>query len=258
MELPIKNHKRKTMHPAYQQVAHRPWPLPTRRPLLSQVWNNLLFIHWRMDLGQVRQVVPEPLEIDTFNGEAWIAIVPFDMKGVTFYGLPPISKLSDFPEINVRTYVKFDNKPGVWFFSLDVPSKLAVWSARTFFHLPYRYAEVDVTEQGERIHYQHKMNDNIEFEAYYHPTDPADAKTDSFETWATERYCLYCQSKAGHIYRTEVQHPKWPLYKAELNLVSNRLLKNWHVGEQHPSVLFSKHIDVLAYTPERIKTQATV
>lgn len=254
MERHIKHHRyqAKLKHPAYRQVEHRPWPLPQKRPLLSQVWRNLLFIHWEVDLEQIRKAIPKPLEIDTFDGKAWIAIVPFDMQGVTFYGLPSVSWLSDFPEINVRTYVKLGEKPGVWFFSLDVPSKLAVWSARTFFHLPYRYASVETIEKSGSIHYRHRIRDTIHFEAHYRPTDPVEAKAGSFEIWATERYCLYCQSKAGSIYRTEVQHPQWPLYTADFDLINNTLLGNWHVGNPHPSVLFSKHIDVLAYAPERI------
>lgn len=238
-------------HPALEQVDHRPWPLPDRRPLLSQVWQNLLFIHWEVDFKEIRDAIPQVLEVDVFNGKAWIAIVPFDMKKVTFNGMPSISSLSDFPEINVRTYVKYKGKPGVWFFSLDVPSRFAVWGARTFFHLPYRHAAIDVTERGDKIHYKHRMA-TAEFEARYWPVHLKRLWSDVFATWATERYCLYCQSKRGQLYRTEVQHQKWPLHRAEVEISKNTLLDNWEVGHQHPIVLFSKHIDVLAYTPEHL------
>ena len=133
-EHPLSRYRYK--HPAFKQLDHRPWRLPQRRPLLSQVWKNLLFLHWEVDYDKVRAATPESLEIDRFDGKAWIAVVPFDMNQVTFYGFPALSYLSNFPEINVRTYVKRDGKPGVWFFSLDVPSQFAIWAARTFFELP--------------------------------------------------------------------------------------------------------------------------
>lgn len=244
--------QRSANHPALKQLNHRPWLLPKKRPLLSQIWQNLLFIHWEVSFEQLRSVVPESLEIDTYDGKAWIAIVPFDMKKVTFNGIPPVPMLSDFPEINVRTYVKHGEKPGVWFFSLDVPSKFAVWTARTFFHLPYRYAKVRVTEGDDGIHYEHSM-ETAAFTARYKPVFTDSYNDSSFETWATERYCLYCKSRAGNLYRTEVQHQKWPLQKAEIDMQTNTLLDNWDLGSQHPSVLFSKHIDVLAYAPERLR-----
>ena len=238
-------------HPALKELRHRPWPLPKKRPLLSQVWQNLLFIHWEVSLKQVQAAVPKTLEIDTYDGKAWIAIVPFDMKKVTLNGIPPISALSDFPEINVRTYVKHKGKPGVWFFSLDVPSKIAVWIAQRFFHLPYRYAHIEVIERDNAIYYQHKMGKSA-FTAHYKPIRVAPVSETSFETWATERYCLYCKSKKGHLYRTEVQHQKWPLQQAEIDIQTNTLLDTWDLGLRHPSVLFSKHLDVLAYAPERL------
>lgn len=235
-------------HPAFRQTDHRPWPLPTKSWLLCQRWLNLAFIHWEINPAQIRAQIPAELEIDLYDGKAWIAVVPFDMKGVTLRGLPAVSFVSDFPEINVRTYVEHEGKKGVWFFSLDAPKKFAVWTARAFFHLPYRHAEVEVIERGQSIEYSHKM-DHCAFEASYQPIGACNNDKDSFESWATERYCLYCQSKRGQVYRTEVQHPKWPLEKAEISIRQNTLLNSFEIGEQHPSVLFSKSIDVVAYPP---------
>lgn len=243
--------QRSSNHPALKQLNHRPWPLPKKRPLLSQIWQNLVFIHWEVSFEQIRTAVPEPLEIDTYDGKAWIAIVPFDMKKVTLKGGPSVAGLSDFPEINVRTYVQYAGKPGIWFFSLDIPSKFAVWAARTFFHLPYRYGKVRVTERNDGIHYQHNV-DKAGFTAHYKPVQLISKNASSFETWATERYCLYCKSKRGHLYRTEVQHQAWPLQQAEIDIQKNTLLENWDLGSSHPSILFSKHLDVLAYAPERL------
>jgi uncharacterized protein len=214
--------------------------------LLSQRWLNLAFIHWEIDPAQLRSKIPAQLEIDLHEGKAWIAIVPFDMKGVTFRGLPAVSVFSDFPEVNVRTYVEYEGKKGVWFFSLDVPKQFAVWTARTFFHLPYRRAKVDVVEQDPSVYYSHQMN-HCAFEAIYKPTQTCNWDKNSFEIWATERYSLYCQSKRGQLYRTEVHHPQWPLEKAEISIKRNTLLNDFEIGDQHPSVLFSRSLDVVAY-----------
>ena len=239
------------MHPAFSQIDHRPWPLPEQSWLLKQRWLNLLFVHWEVDPDYLRKQIPEPLEIDTHGGKAWIALVPFDMKDVSLKYVPPMGPLSDFPEINVRTYVEYQGKPGVWFFSLDVPKRIPVWIARSCFHLPYRYGSVAIAEEAGRFTYTHQC-EKESFVATYQGLAPVNPEPGSFEDWATERYCLYCASKRGQIYRTEVQHPKWPLQKAELDIHTNSLLHPFPTGDAHPSVLFSKHLEVVAYPPQKI------
>lgn len=240
-------------HPAFAQTDHRPWPLPDKSYLLKQIWLDLAFIHWEVPYEQLRTRIPKPLEIETFAGKAWLGIVPFDMQGVTFRGLPAIPALSDFPEINVRTYVKYGDKPGVWFFSLDVPNPIAVWAARTFFNLPYRRAQVSIKQpEAGVINYTHRLP-GASFKATYRPIAAPTYSHDSFARWATERYCLYCQSQQGNLYRTAVQHPQWLLQAAELTIHENTLLNDFDIGPQHPTVLFSKRQDVVAYTPERIQ-----
>ncbi len=238
-------------HPAFQQTSHRPWPLPAGKWLLTQTWLDLAFIHWEIDYDDLRARIPAELEIDTYDRKAWIAIVPFDMKGVTFRGCPKWSPLSDFPEINVRTYVTYQGKPGVWFFSLDIPKKFAVWAARTFFHLPYRFGGVSTSDYSGTIQYESQVKDEF-FKATYCPVGKSTWDPSSFEKWSTERYCLYCQSKHGTLYRTEVHHAEWPLEVANLDVDRNSLLTNFKIKERHPSVLFSKRIDVVAYPPERL------
>lgn len=239
------------MHPAFKQTDHRPWPLPSQKWLLNQQWLNLLFVHWEIDAAFLRSLIPQPLEVDKFEDKAWLAIVPFDMKAVTLRNIPPLAPLSNFPEINVRTYVKYQDKPGVWFFSLDVPKLIPVWIARSCFHLPYRYAQVEFTESDNQIAYSHEYQSE-QFQANYRGLENLDAKKATFEHWATERYCLYCQNKRGRLIRTEVQHPKWPLQKAELTIKKNSLISPFPIGTQHPSVLFSKKLDVVAYPPKII------
>lgn len=238
-------------HPAFSQTDHRPWPLPKKNWLLTQTWLNLAFIHWEIDYGDLRSRVPAELDIDIFDGKAWIAIVPFDMKGVTLRGCPKLSFLSDFPEINVRTYVTYQGKPGVWFFSLDVPKRFAVWTARTFFHLPYRFADVSIADCAGEIEYKSQTRSET-FKATYRPTKVENWDSGSFEKWSTERYCLYCQNNRGSLFRTEVHHPEWPLEVADLKIEKNTLLAPFHTKNRHPSVLFSKQIEVVAFPPERL------
>jgi uncharacterized protein YqjF (DUF2071 family) len=213
---------------------------------MRQQWLDLLFLHWPVSVEALRDRIPPQLEIDTFDGQAWLGIVPFNMKGVTARGCPAPSALCDFPEINVRTYVKRDGKPGVWFFSLDVPSALAVWGARTFFHLPYFQAEVHTSREDDTVHYSFRRGDLI-FDASYRPIEDTSPVDDPFSHWATARYCLYCQNTRGRLFRGEIQHALWPLQRAELDIRHNTLLNGFPVGERHPSILFSRSIDVLIY-----------
>ena len=136
-----------------KHTAHRPWPLPASPWLLKMSWHDLLFLHWPVDVAALRPHIPERLEIDTFDGVAWLGVVPFRMSGVGPRFVPSVPGVSTFPEINLRTYVRANGKPGVWFFSLDVTKRLAVLIARGAFHLPYFKAEMNVREEDGWIHY---------------------------------------------------------------------------------------------------------
>src|ERR1700674_1035433 len=113
-----------------RNVVHRPWPLPAGQAVMTQSWPDLLFAHWPVDAEKLRALIPERLEIDTFDGRAWLAVVPFRMTNVRLRGTPAVPWLSAFPELNMRTYVTYDGEPGVWFFSLDAGNSLAVAIAR--------------------------------------------------------------------------------------------------------------------------------
>ena len=129
-------------HPALADTAHRPWPPPARSWGLAMVWHDLLFAHWPLGPQALRDLIPPDLEIDTYEGRAWLGIVPFRMSGVRVRGLPPLLGTGAFPELNVRTYVRIGERPGVWFFSLDAASPLGVRVARRVFGLPYQDAHL--------------------------------------------------------------------------------------------------------------------
>lgn len=233
-------------HPAFHQTSHRPWPLPDRPWILQQEWLDLLFLHWEIDPAELRPLIPKALEIDTFHHKTYLGVVPFSMRGVAPRGCPKPGFLSDFPEINVRAYVIHNDKPGVWFFSLDIPHRLPVWIARSFFHLPYFRAKMRVEKASGSTHYQSRYLHRA-FDATYKGLEPLSPAPDSFETWATERYCLYSQDRRGQVYRGEIQHPPWPLQRARHDIRTNTMLDGFPVGPLHPSALFSARLPVVAY-----------
>lgn len=187
---------------------------------MHQSWGKLLFMHWRIEEKLIRPLIPKDLEIDTFDGSAWIGIIPFTMWDIRAFPpfLPPVPGLSAMHELNVRTYVHFDRVPGVWFFSLDCNSSVAVMAARTFFHLPYYNADIKLNQDGKRIDYALNRTENppAEFDASWKISDsPRYAQPGSLEFFLTERYCLYSEHN-GDLYRSRVYHEPWPLQKTSL------------------------------------------
>ena len=224
--------------------------MPPRPWIGQQAWLDLAFIHFEADPAILRALIPCGLDLELFDGKAWIGLVPFRMEGVTGRGLPAPSFLCDFPEFNVRTYVTNGKKPGVWFFSLDVPSRLAVWVARRFFHLPYFRAAIHTECEFGKYDYCIRRDEHV-FEASYLPGAPVSVTAGSFANWATERYCLYSQSVDGRLFRGEIQHPKWPLRSAQLEIRANSFSRI-PLGRQHPDVYFSPRVDVVIWPLEQI------
>jgi uncharacterized protein YqjF (DUF2071 family) len=203
---------------------------PEGQPVMHQDWGKLLFMHWRMEEDKLRPLIPERLTIDTFDGSPWIAITPFTMWDIRAFPpfLPPVPGLSSMHELNVRTYVHLDNVPGVWFFSLDANSAVAVLSARTFFYLPYFNAEMELEQEGKTIDYSSRRTDSpkAKFDAtwkigetlpYSHPG--------SLEFFLTERYCLYTSHKQK-LYRARIFHQPWPLQKASLSSFDSTMIES--------------------------------
>lgn len=239
-------------HPSLVETDHRPSALPEKPWIMRQVWRDLLFLHWPVDPDVLQSTLPDGLEVDTYEGKAWLGVVPFDMEGVTPRGCPAPSAVSDFPELNLRTYVKRNGVPGVWFYSLDVNKALPVWAANTFFHLPYFKAKMHLEREGDVIHYTHQRG-SLAFEATYSPQgDPIAYPKDSFETWSTSRYCLFAQSKWGRFFRGDIHHAPWSLQPAKVEIHTNTFLQDFPVGEMHPSALFSKELHVVVYPLERV------
>ncbi|WP_226669777.1 YqjF family protein [Metabacillus litoralis] len=236
---------------------HRPWPIPRKPWVMKQTWEHLLFAHWKIDLDLIKPYIPDSLEIDTFNGEAWIAVVPFDMRNIRLRYLPEIPFTSRFPEINVRTYVTKNGKPGVYFFSLDAANFLAVQVANTFFYLPYYYAHISCSKDKETINYYSnrlKQKRNYEFSASYKPiSETFFAQKGTLEHWLTERYCLYTTNN-NKLFISEIAHDPWPLQHAEATINCNTMIpiSGFQSEQNKPLLHYSKGVDVILWGIEKI------
>ena len=183
-------------------IGHRPWAVPDRPWAMRMRWCDLLFAHWAVDASVLRKLIPAGLELDLFQGRAYVGVVPFRMQGVTPRWLPAAPGLDAFPELNLRTYVTVGGRPGVWFFSLDAGQKLAVRIARRFFHLPYFDARFEIQRQGSTVEYSavrtHRNAPAASFRASYRAIgDVFHSAPGTLEAWLTERYCLYAANTAG-------------------------------------------------------------
>ena len=193
-------------HAILTETAHRPWPMPEGPWLMSQTWNDLLFAHWPVAKDRLRELVPPPFELDLFDGEAWLAVVPFTMTNVVPRFVPALPWISAFPELNVRTYVRAGDKPGVFFFSLDAGNAVAVGAARALLNLPYFRADMKVTADDTVNYSSRRLAGAAEFRARFRARGnlrtPAPG---SLEYFLTERYCLYAVDHQARPYRLDIQ-----------------------------------------------------
>ena len=197
------------------ETLHRPWPLPDGPWIMTQSWHDLLFAHWPVEIDLLREKIPPGLELDRFDNRAWLGIIPFHMTNVAPRGVPSLPWVSAFPELNVRTYVTREGRPGVFFFSLDAGNPLAVTVARTMFHLPYFNAEMEIEHDGAWVSYSSRRSDEgfaAALQTRYRPIGPVQApQPGTFEHFLTERYCLYTVDDSFHLRRLDIHHLPWPL-----------------------------------------------
>lgn len=236
-------------------TAHRPWPAPSSPWVMTMSWVDLLFAHWPVDPEHIARHLPEGLEVDTFEGDAWLSVVPFEMDNTMPRGLTWWPRPMRFAELNVRTYVtQRGQKPGVWFFSLDAASHAAVLGARTTFYLPYFDADMEIERTGDQVEFRsertHAGARSAAFSASYGPTGPVEyAAQGSLEHWLSARYCLYSQDTAGQVYRADVTHPRWPLRPARADIHQNTLGDAFGFDLSGPpaAVQFVDQIDVVSW-----------
>jgi uncharacterized protein YqjF (DUF2071 family) len=239
-------------------TTHRPWPPPMSPWVMTQRWNDLLFLHYAVAPELLRPLVPESLALDLYDQSAWLSITPFFLDHLRAHGSPGIPVVSRFPELNVRTYVTYQSKPGVFFFSLDAGNLSAVWGARVFYRLPYWKASMKIKGRGsDRIEYSSKRERGprpAEFRGSYSPTGAAfHAVHGSIRHFLSERYCLYAFNR-GRLYRANIHHLPWCLQEAEYEIEENTMASAAGIELPPKPELanFSRELKVLVWAPERL------
>jgi len=242
-----------------EEIEHRPWPMPARPWIMTQTWHDLLFAHWPVDKVRLASMLPGALHLELYDGEAWLGIVPFHMTNVAPRGVPSLPWVSAFPELNVRTYVRVDEKPGVYFFSLDAGSPLAVAAARALFHLPYFGATMSVDRGDGRIRYRSRRNGSArvpaELVVSYTPIGSMfNAKVGTLEYFLTERYCLYTLDDDSRPLRLDIHHRPWPLQRADAVFQVNTMAEaaGLSLPERAPLLHFAKRQDTVAWPLQRV------
>jgi uncharacterized protein YqjF (DUF2071 family) len=215
---------------------------------MGQTWEDLLFAHWRVPVDSLRPLVSKHVEVQEHDGSAWLGITPFQVTGLRLRGLLPLPRVSRFLEVNVRTYVTDGERPGIWFFSLDAASRLAVEAARSGYKLPYFHARMRCARVGEWTAYESARSgaSAVVFAGRYRPVgDVFAARPGTLEFFLTERYCLYTEDR-GRLARAEIHHGPWPLQRAEAELELNTMAPV-ELPDADPHLLFSARQDVVLW-----------
>jgi uncharacterized protein YqjF (DUF2071 family) len=240
------------------KTSHRPWPPPTGPWSLTMRWHDLLFLHWPVQAELIRPLIPEGLELDTFDGSAWIGIVAFRMSRVRPRHFPRFAALA-FPEISVRTYVWSPGRSGVWFFSLEAANRLAVRVARMLYRLPSYDARITVKSEHGTVHYTSSRIDRAgrraEFSASCRPTGSVyRSAPETIDRWVTDRYCLYAMDRADRLGYVEIHHAPWPLQLAQVDLRVNTMAQPLEIDlpSSPPLAHFAGYLEVVAWPFVRI------
>ena len=195
---------------------------------MGQTWRDLLFAHWEVGSDELAPLVPAPLELDEYDGSAWLGITPFEVTGLRPRGGPPPPIVSRFLELNVRTYVRWQDQPGILFFSLDCTSAAAVAAARRGYRLPYFRASASIERRGAEVRFTLGRRASggaspATWRARYCSTGPRlPIAEGSLERWLTERYCLYVV-EGGRVLRGDIHHRPWPLQPARAEIDENTM-----------------------------------
>jgi len=199
-----------------QSISHRPWTLPNGRWSYYQEWNNALFLHWKVSTEELTKLIPCNILVDTFNGESWVSLVAFTMEKIRPRLLPSVSTISDFHEINVRTYLTQDNKQGVYFLNIEAQKQVSTFVAKLLSGLPYEKATIDRQTKGKtQIYIAANKSKGFQLDVTFKIGQKIKVKSE-LDNWLTERYCLYLD-KGNELYRYEIHHKPWELHHVEIS-----------------------------------------
>ncbi|MDH3681016.1 MAG: DUF2071 domain-containing protein [Acidimicrobiia bacterium] len=232
---------------------------PVARPVMTQHWADVVFLHWRYPPAAVQRLLPAGVEVDTHDGSAWVGLVPFSMERLGLPGLPPFPLFGAFPEVNVRTYVHSGPRRGVWFFSLDIDKVLPTAVARFAYRLPYCYGRAKHTRIGEIVSSRAdrrwpRTAEVAKADIEIRTGAPLDAQ-DDLTRFLTSRWGLISASRRGRLRYAPVEHPPWPLYRGEVIRLDESLVTATGLPAPHsgPYVLWSPGVDVRVGRPKRIE-----
>jgi uncharacterized protein len=221
---------------------------------MFQSWRDLLFAHWPVPAETLRPLVPPELILEEFDGSAWVSLTPFLLSGLRLRLTPPLPGISEFPEMNFRTYVRVGDRSGIYFFSLDAGNALAVAGARAGYRLPYFRADMRIERHGEWVRYHSRRRDpsGATFTARYRPTGPPSfARTGTLDAFLSERYALFTVLRSGTVLCGEIHHPPWSLQPAEVEIERNSVPRSFGLElSEHPvRVRYSRRQDTLIWLP---------
>ncbi|MEZ5962441.1 MAG: DUF2071 domain-containing protein [Planctomycetota bacterium] len=246
-------------HPALQTLSHRPFPLAPGPWVMAMRWLDLAFLHWPVSAAVLRPLLPADLEVDERDGSAWLGVVPFRMSGVRARGLPPLPGTGAFPELNVRTYVRHRGLPGVWFFSLDAASRVAVRAARAWFRLPYFDARMQCERPHEdtvryRSERTHTGAPAATFHARWWATAAlASPRRGTLAAWLVERYALFTTARDGSVRVGHIHHEPWQLAPAEVEVQECEMTRGCGFELSGAPILMhaAAPVAVVAWAPRR-------
>lgn len=242
---------------------HRPFELPEGSWVMRQVWHDLLFAHWPIEKELITPHIPKDLQLDLWQGAAWVTISPFYIRPLHIRWLPPPPFVRSFLEFNMRTYVTYKNRPGIYLLSVDASSRLAVEAAR-FAGLPYLNADMSMKQRDGMFYYtserKDKRGESASFKGIYYPTSSEvfHASHDSQLYWLTERYRLYTQKRNGVMLAIDIHHIPWPLQTAELTIEKNSIGEVLEIkppNSKKPILTYSGRQDVLIWPPKKVESR---
>lgn len=235
-----------------QATDHRPWVLPTGPWAYYQEWNDALFLHWRIAPELLQPLIPKGTSLDLIDGDAWISLVAFTMEKVRPRQLPPWSFVSTFHEVNIRVYVTANQKPGVYFLSLEGGKRQSVQTARFLSGMAYQFASIQRRTKTTACHYTSiNRAKGCKLESTFHIGAPIQSKT-PLDLFLTEKYCAYFEKK-NQLFRYEIQHLPWNLYQVSLqHLVTDYTIAGIKLDRPPELVHYSGGVKVLAWKADKI------
>jgi hypothetical protein len=251
------------------RMSQKPRPLPAGRWAITQRWNDLLLAHWPVPEATMARLLPDWLEVDTFQGSAWLGIAPFWLDRIKIRGVPPIPGMLSFPDLNLRTYVRdqYTGTPGVYCFSLDASNLFAIAVARAIYHLPYHWAEMRFEQRSERefaFYSRRRFSEqDVIFRARYRGLGPTSRTAahwgGSFEYFMTDRFCVFSSNRAGQPIRANLHYVSWPLEDAEAEIERNDLPSS--IGIKLPNIApvlhYSRRLAVYVWPTELARPALT-